>query len=59
MTGRVRVTDVATGVEVWEGEPATIREDKTKGLTLIRMVDKTGDDGVTRMEGPWKAERLS
>lgn len=59
MTGRVRVTDVATGVEIWEGESKSIHDDKTKGITLTRMVDKTGSDGITRMEGPWKAERLS
>lgn len=59
MTGRVRVTDVATGVEVWEGRPDEIENDKTKGVALTRMIVKTASDGVTRMEGPWKAERLN
>lgn len=59
MTGRVRVTDVATGVEIWEGQSDEIENDKTKGIALTRIVVKTASDGVTRMEGPWKAERLS
>lgn len=56
MASKVKVTDVKTGVEIWSGMPQEIGEDPTKSKRLIAMVEKTGMDGMTRMEAGWKAE---